>query len=131
LLLADSFYDSGLEFLAVGAAEVEFVAGEAGWDGVARFPFAGSVSLGAGGFVFAGVNHALKVDYYSTKNGICGELAEDFGFGLVPVFEVMAFDGSLPMVELGGAAADSFSHLRRVVPGAPRHIRIASRIQDC
>ena len=57
--------------------------------------------------------------------------AEDFGFGLVPVFEVMAFDGSLPMVELGGAAADSFSHLRRVVPGAPRHIRIASRIQDC
>ena len=47
--LADSFYDGGLEFAAVGAAEVEFVAGEADGDGVAGFPFAGSVAIGRGG----------------------------------------------------------------------------------
>ena len=48
--LADSFYDGGLEFAAVGAAKVEFVAGEPNGNGIAAIPFAGSVAIGRGTF---------------------------------------------------------------------------------
>jgi len=57
-----------LEFLAVGAAEVEFVAGEADRDGIARFPLTGSVALGRGGFVLPGVDDALEVNDYRAAN---------------------------------------------------------------
>ena len=60
--LADSFYYCGLEFAAVGAAEVEFVTSETHGDWIARLPLAGNVAIGRGGFVFAGVDHALEVD---------------------------------------------------------------------
>jgi hypothetical protein len=120
-----------LEFLAVWAAEVEFVAGEANWDGIAWLPLTGDVALGCRGIVFARVYHAFYVDDNGAANEVRGRLAKDLGFGLVPVFVIVAFDGSVPMVEFGGTAADGLLHFRRVVPRTPRHIRIASRNQDC
>ena len=44
--LADAFDDGGLEFAAVGAAEVELVTREADGDGFARAPFAGGLAVG-------------------------------------------------------------------------------------
>jgi hypothetical protein len=128
---ADSFHDGGLQFLAVGAAEIELVAGETNGDGIAGLPFAGGVAIGGGGIVFTRVDHAFNIDNDRAANQVRGRFAKDLGFGLVPVFVVATFDGSAPLVEFGGAAADSLLHLRRVVPGVPRHIRIASRIQSC
>ncbi len=68
-------------------------------NGIAGFPLAGGVAVGGGGFVFAGVDHALKVDDNGAANGISRGFAKDLGFGLVPVFDVVAFDGSALLVE--------------------------------
>jgi hypothetical protein len=120
-----------LEFLAIGPAEVEFVAREANGNGIACFPLAGSVALGSCSFVFPGVDHALEADDNSAASGVRGGFAKDLGFGLVPVLGVTAFEGSALVVELSGAASNGLLHLRRVVPRPPRHIRTASLFQDC
>jgi hypothetical protein len=117
-----------LEFAAVGAAEVEFVAREADGDGIAWFPLAGSVASSCGGFIFAGVDHALEIHDDGAANAAGSGFAKDFGFGLVPVFGVVALDGSALLVEFGGTAADGFLYFRRVVPKRPRHIQLASTI---
>ncbi len=122
-ILADSFDDGGLEFASVAAAEVEFVAGEANGNGLAWFPFPGSVAIGGGGFVFPGVDYALDVDDDGTANGVSGGFAKDLGFGLVPVVDVVAFDCAALPVEFSGPAADGFLYLRRIVPRHPRHTR--------
>jgi hypothetical protein len=119
-----------LKFLYVGAPKIEFVAGEANGYGIAWLPLAGSVAISYGGIVFTGVNDAFYIDNDGAANEVRSRLAEDLGFGLVPVFVVVTFDGSLPMVKLGGAAANGLLHFRRVILGAPRHIRLASLIQS-
>jgi len=130
MVLADSFYYSGLEFAAVGAAEVEFVAGEADWDWVAGLPLAGSVAIGRSAFVFASVDHALDVDDDGAANGSADGFPQDLGFGLIPVFGVLTCNLAAALVDFGGAAAYSFSHFRRIVPGHPLHSKSASPIQD-
>jgi hypothetical protein len=68
----------------------------------------------------------LEVD----DDGAAGEVrdgsVQDFGFGLVPVFLVAAFESSALLVKFGGAAANGLLHLRRIVTGGPRHIETAS-----
>jgi len=120
-----------LEFAAVGAAEVEFVTGETNGHGIAGFPFAGRVAIGRGGFVFAGVDHALDVDDDGAANRVSGGFAKDLGFGLIPVSTLRPFDGSGALVEFSGTAADGLLYLRRIVPRHPRHTRAASPFQVC
>jgi len=112
--LADAFDDGGLEFAAVGAAEVELVAGKADWDGFAWAPFAGGVAVGRVWFVFAGVDDTLHIDNDGASNRVNREFADDFGFGLEPVFGVVASEASAALKEFGSAAANRFLHLRRI-----------------
>jgi hypothetical protein len=119
-----------LEFLAVGAAEIQFIAGKANGHGIAWLPLPRGVTLGCCGIVFTGVDHSFYINHDGAANEVRSRLAEDFGFGLVPVFKVVTFDGAALLIELGGATTDGFSHFRRIVLGTPRHIRIASRMQS-
>jgi hypothetical protein len=41
--------------------------------------------------------------------------AQNFGFGLAPVCDVLAFDGSAALVKFGGAPADGLLHLGRIL----------------
>src|SRR5712671_7013458 len=106
--LPNSFDDSGLEFAAVMASKKEFIAGKANWHRISGVPLAGSVALGRVGFVFPGVNHSLDVDDDSAASRASARFANNLGFGLVPIFDVVPFDATAAAIEFGGAAADSF-----------------------
>jgi hypothetical protein len=112
-----------LEFASVAAAKVEFVAGDANGNGLAWFPFPGSVAIGGGGFVFPGVDYALDVDDDGAANEVSGRFAKDLGFGLVPVVFVVAFDRAALPVKFSGPTPDGFLYIRRIVPRHPRHTR--------
>ncbi|MGA7927595.1 MAG: hypothetical protein WCA20_16585 [Candidatus Sulfotelmatobacter sp.] len=61
-----------MEFAAVGAARVGFVASEAIGTRIARAPFAGNVAIGKSGFVFPGVDPTLNLNDEGAAKGVTG-----------------------------------------------------------
>jgi hypothetical protein len=61
-----------LEFAAVEAARVEFVANQANRNTNARVPFAGNLAILKGRFVFPGVDHLLNLDDDGAANRASG-----------------------------------------------------------
>ena len=122
--LANSFYDGGLQFPAVGTAKVKFIAVEANGDAISGFPFAGDVTIGGSEVLFPGVDHAIQINDDRAAREVRSGFTENFGLGLIPVFDVVAFDGSALPVQLRGAASDGILQFRRSIPGFLRHTEL-------
>ncbi len=105
-LLADLLDDCGLEDLAVGTFDEHLVALEADWDCGAGAELAGMVAVGGIGAVLADIFGAVHADDDggSASWGFA-RLAQDFRFGLSPVFHFLAGDFSGPDVDFFGVAA--------------------------
>lgn len=112
--LADSFDYIGFEFTAVGAAQKEAVAFQSGDDTIAGLPLAGQIAIGRGYVVFAGIDDAFEVNHDRGMRNVSGGFTENFGFGLAPVFDVVAFGRSTEPVKFGGAPTDCLLHVRGV-----------------
>jgi hypothetical protein len=58
----------------------------------------------------------LHVDYDGAADRVDGEFANDFGFGLEPVFAIVAHKPSTALKEFSGTAADGLLHLLGIFP---------------
>jgi len=71
--------------------------------------------MGRGWGVFANVLDAVDFDDDGGPAGIGGKFLEDFGFGLRPIFRVMARDFAVAVIDFLGAAADEFVEVERAI----------------
>jgi hypothetical protein len=127
--VTDPFYDGRLQLATVAPTKVEFVAGKTNGNGVARFPFARSIAVGRSEFIFPGIDNAVQVYHDGAANRVRGGFTKNLGFGLTPIFEVVAFGLSPTLVKLSRPSPDGFSLFRGIVLRSPLHTTTASRFQ--
>src|SRR5580693_8699734 len=106
VFLANSLDDVGLQFPAVRTAKEKFIAFESNWDAISRFPFTRDVTVGGSEVIFPGVDHAFQINHDRGAREVRSGFTQNFGFRLLPVFEVLTFQGAALPVQLLGAVSD-------------------------
>src|ERR1700733_8976737 len=125
--LANFLDDVGLQFPAVGAAKEKSVAFESNWDAISRFPFPWGVTVGGSEVIFPGIDHAFQINHDRRARQVRSGFTQNFGFGLLPVFEVLTFQGAALPVQLLGAVSDGILQLKRRIFGFFRHKNCSPR----
>ena len=121
VFLANSLDDVGLQFPAVRTAKEKFIAFESNWDAISRFPFTRDVTVGGSEVIFPGVDHAFQINHNRGARQVRSGFTQNFGFSLLPVFDVLTFPGAGLPVQLLGAVSDCVLQLKRRILGFLRH----------
>src|ERR1700722_12352189 len=121
VFLANSLDDVGLQFPAVGTAKEKSIAFESNWDAISHFPFAWDVTAGGSEVIFPGVDHAFQINHNRGAGEVRSGFTQNLGFGLLPVFDVLTFQGAALPVQLLGAVSDGILQLKRRILGFLRH----------